>query len=317
MRILVTGGAGFIGRWVVKQLLDEGYMISVIDNLSNSSEDNIREFLNLREFRFVRGDILDVGILDKQFKDGCDVVVHLAASINVQDSIDDPITTFRNDVMGTLNVLECCRKWGVPIVYTSTCLVYDRVGGKAIDEGYKTLPRSPYAAAKLSAEEFVVSYGHSYNLPYTILRPFNTYGPYQRFTGEGGVVATFIANALEGKPLTVYGDGNQTRDFLYVEDCARFINLSVFNEDARGKIINAGTGKETDVNKLARLVARDRVEIVHVEHIHPQAEVGRLRCDYSLATRLLGWKPEVAIDEGLDRTEKWMEKHLTLKRNRL
>jgi dTDP-glucose 4,6-dehydratase len=311
MKVLITGGAGFIGRWVVKHFLSDTFYVTVIDNLSNSSEENIKEFKGLKEFKFIRGDIKDTSLLKSIFeKNGFDYVIHLAASINVQDSIDDPLITFENDVLGTLNILECCRKWKIPIVYTSTCLVYDRSDGRAIDEGWRTLPRSPYSASKLSAEEFVISYGHSYDIPYTILRPFNTYGPYQRFTGEGGVIAGFIANKLSGKPLTIYGNGEQTRDFLYVEDCAKFIKLATLNESAQGRIFNAGTGVETDINTLAELISNRKVEIVHTEHIHLQAEIGRLKCDWSLSKKILGWEPEIALEDGIKRTEEWLSKRL-------
>jgi len=311
MKVLITGGVGFIGRWVVREFLNDSFYVTIIDNLSNSSEENIKEFNGLKEFRFIRGDIKDTSLLKNIFEqNGFDSVIHLAASINVQDSIDDPLSTFENDVLGTLNILECCKKWKVPIVYTSTCLVYDKSNGKAIDEGWRTQPRSPYSASKLSSEEFVISYGHSYNIPYTILRPFNTYGPYQRFTGEGGVIATFISRALEGKPLQIYGDGRQTRDFLFVEDCARFIKLATLNEGAYGRVFNAGTGRETDINTLAELISKGRVEIIHTEHIHPQAEIGRLRCDWSLAKKTLGWAPDVSFEDGIKRTEEWLSKRL-------
>ncbi|MGQ9706137.1 MAG: GDP-mannose 4,6-dehydratase [bacterium] len=311
MKVLITGGAGFIGRWVVREFLNDSFYVKVIDNLSNSSEENIKEFSKLKEFEFIRGDIKYIAVLQRLFeKNNLDYVIHLAASINVQDSIDDPLTTFENDVLGTLNVLECCRMYRVPIIYTSTCLVYDRSDSKAIDESWRTHPRSPYSASKLSAEEFVISYGHSYNIPYIILRPFNTYGPYQRFTGEGGVIAGFIARTLEGKPLTIYGDGTQTRDFLFVEDCAKFIKLATLNESVYGTILNAGTGVETDINSLAGLISKERVEIVHTEHIHPQAEIGRLRCDWSLAKNLLGWKPEVFLEDGIKITEEWLSRRI-------
>lgn len=137
-----------------------------------------------------------------------------------------------------------------------------------------------------------LSYHYTYGLPVTVLRPFNTYGPFQKSSGEGGVVATFLRRRLSGEPLLVYGDGEQTRDLLYVKDCARFIISSAFSEKAVGRVINAATSRETRINDLAAIIAGGKVEIEHVPHIHPQSEVGRMRGSFTLAQELLGWEPE-------------------------
>ncbi|SEH88102.1 Nucleoside-diphosphate-sugar epimerase [Halobacillus karajensis] len=310
MNILVTGGAGFIGRWVVKKLLDDQHQVWVLDDLSNGRIENIDELLAHKNFRaFIHGDIKDEKTVESLFYPGIDLCYHLAASINVQDSIDDPETTFNNDTIGTFYLLEQCRKHGVKMVFMSTCMVYDRAeddGG--ISEKDPVKPASPYAGAKIAAENMVLSYYHAYGLPMTVIRPFNTYGPFQKTGGEGGVVAIFIKNKLNGLPLQIYGDGMQTRDLLYVEDCARFVVQAGYRDEVNGEIVNAGLGRDIAINDLAELIADDPSRIMHIEHIHPQSEIPKLLCDYSKAKRLLGWEPAVTLEEGIKRTEEWIER---------
>jgi nucleoside-diphosphate-sugar epimerase len=190
-------------------------------------------------------------------------------------------------------------------------MVYDRATvGESIDEAHATKPASPYAASKLAAEALTLSYGSAYGLPVTVVRPFNTYGPYQRSVGEGGVVAIFTRRSLLGEDLLVYGEGTQTRDLLYVTDCARFIADALAAESAVGQILNAGTGTDVPINELAARIEHDPSRIVHVEHIHPQSEIAVLRCDARRAHRLLGWRPEIALDDGLGRVRTWMADRL-------
>ena len=239
-----------------------------------------------------------------------DAVAHLAASISVQESIDDPATTFENDVVGTFNVLEAAREVGARVLFMSTCMVYDRADATGIDESHPTRPASPYAASKLAGEALTFSYFHAYGLPTTVVRPFNTYGPFQRSVGEGGVVAIFTRRSLLGEELCIYGDGTQTRDLLYVEDCARFVVAALRSDRVTGRIVNAGTGRDVSVNELAARIEPDPARIVHVEHIHPQSEIAVLRCDPRLAGELLGWQPRVELDEGLARVRAWMDSRL-------
>jgi len=309
LNILLTGGAGFIGRWVAKRLLDDGHSVWILDDLSNGREANIAEFRNhsgLKEF--VRGSILDEPLLTEFFdRYAFDICYHLGASINVQDSIDDPRTTFNNDTAGTFYILEQCRKHNVKVVFMSTCMVYDRCTDETgITEEHPVKPASPYAGAKIGAENMVLSYFHAYGLPTVVIRPFNTYGPYQKTGGEGGVVAIFIKNELDGKILSIYGEGTQTRDLLYVEDCARFVVEAGYSEQVNGQIVNAGLGRDISINDLALLIAGDRDQIRHVEHIHPQSEIQKLLCNSAKAKRLLGWEPRVSLEEGIRRTREWI-----------
>ncbi|MBG9588623.1 dTDP-glucose 4,6-dehydratase [Cytobacillus firmus] len=309
MKVLVTGGAGFIGRWVVKKLLDDNHNVWVLDDLSNGRMANIEEYENKNNYMgFTKGDIRDRKLIKSLFETKFDICFHLGASINVQDSIDDPITTFENDTIGTFYILEECKKHNVKLVFMSTCMVYDRaISNGGITESHATKPASPYAGAKIAAENMVLSYYYAYGLPTVVIRPFNTYGPYQKTGGEGGVVAIFIKNKVEGKKLKIYGSGEQTRDLLYVEDCARFVVDAGYSSKANGEIINAGLGCDISINDLALLIAGDKTKIEHVKHIHPQSEISKLLCNYDKANKLLGWVPHVDLEEGIIRTEEWIK----------
>ncbi len=305
MKILVTGGAGFIGRWVVKRLLKDRHEVTVLDNLSNGSEDNIEEFRN--EIDFIKGDIREKDTVSALFNNDFNLCIHLAASIIVQDSIDRPGETFENDVMGTFNVLEASRKSGIKFVFMSTCMVYDTTrADTAISENHPVKPASPYAGSKLAGENLVQSYYYAYRLPVVILRPFNTYGPFQKATGEGGVVSIFIHKELSGGILNIYGDGTQTRDLMYVEDCAEFIVRAGYSDKADGEILNAGFGEDISINELAAIICKETGRIRHVTHIHPQSEIQKLLCDYSKGKKLLGWKPSTGLKDGIARTGKWI-----------
>lgn len=309
MNILLTGGAGFIGRWVTKRLLEDGHQVWVLDDFSNGSRENVQEFQHHRDFKeMIVGDIKDERLLTQLFASHrFDICYHLGASINVQDSIDDPRTTFNNDTVGTFNIMEQCRKHQVKVVFMSTCMVYDRcTDEEGITELHPTKPASPYAGSKIAAENMVLSYYYAYNLPVVVIRPFNTYGPFQKTGGEGGVVAIFINNKLAGKDLNIYGEGTQTRDLLYVDDCARFVVEAGYSDRVNGHIVNAGLGRDISVNDLAKLVVGDVSRIKHVPHIHPQSEIQKLLCNYSKAKELLGWEPKVTLEEGISRTEEWI-----------
>lgn len=314
MNVLVTGGAGFIGRWVVKRLLQEGLRVWVLDDLSNGRKENIQEFLDADNFNgFYHGDIKDQKILKELFENKFNICYHLGASINVQDSIDNPAVTFQNDVAGTFNVLEECRKTGTKMVFMSTCMVYDRANDESgITETDPVKPASPYAGSKLSGENMVLSYYFAYKLPTVVVRPFNTYGPFQKTGGEGGVVAIFIKRNLAGETLNIYGDGSQTRDLLYVEDCARFVVEAGFSDKVNGQIVNAGLGRDISVNQLARLIVSSEDKICHIPHIHPQSEIQKLLCNYTKARVLMDWEPKVSLEEGIERTTEWIKQNPNL-----
>ena len=353
MDVLVTGGAGFIGSWVVKGLLDRGCKVVALDDLSNGSMRNISN--NMIQYpeslKFIEGDVRDNNLLRSLFdENNFEVCFHLAASINVQDSIDNPRLAFENDTVGAVNVLEQCRrvsrtshlttcnaaackgvefemaaeelphgqaddKSAAParqckLVFMSTCMVYDMADMESdagINELHPTKASSPYAGSKIAAENMVMSFWYAYGHPITIIRPFNTYGPLQKSSGEGGVIAIFIKNALDGKAISIYGDGRQTRDFLYVEDCADFVIRAGLSARTNGRILNAGFGKDISINQLAHMISGGSTQIKHIRHIHPQSEIARLLCNYDKAEELLGWTPKISLEEGIRRTREWIE----------
>jgi nucleoside-diphosphate-sugar epimerase len=332
MKALVTGGAGFIGRWVVERLLRDGHEVVTLDDYSNGREQNL-EGLRGPKLVIKKGDIKDAAVLDETFAMGpFDAVFHLAASIHVQSSIDDPVRTFRNDAEGTLRVLEAVRaqyfrqngldpdtkqfdfdrdvpklqKRSPRVACMSTCMVYDLAGDAPIPETHRYRPASPYAASKIGSDMLALSYFHAYRMPVTVVRPFNTYGPFQKSNSEGGVVSIFLKRDLAGEPLLVKGTGQQTRDLLYVEDCAEFVVKAALSEKTEGEIVNAGTGKDISVNDLARLCCSSGNKVEHVAHDHPQAEIARLCADAAKAERLIGWRPRTGIEEGLRRTRAWL-----------
>ncbi len=331
-KALVTGGAGFIGRWVVERLLRDGWHVVTLDDYSNGRPENLEQ-LRGSSLDVLRGDIKDNATLADTFARGpFDAVFHLAASINVQHSIDDPVQTFRNDAEGTLRVLEHVRaqyfrqnglnpearsfdfERDAPrlvsrtprVACMSTCMVYDLAGDEPIRETHPFRPASPYAASKIGSDMLALSYHHAYRLPVTVVRPFNTYGPFQKSNSEGGVVAIFLKRDISGEPLLVKGSGEQTRDLLYVEDCADFVVRAALADGCDGHVLNAGTGTDVTINELARLCCSAGNRVEHVPHDHPQAEIARLRADASKAERVLGWRAKVSLAEGLERTREWL-----------
>ncbi len=334
MRCLVTGGAGFIGRWVVERLLEAGHQVKAVDDLSNGRRENLKALeRHAGWLGLVEGDLVDARVLEPLFAgEPWDLVLHLGASIHVQKSIDTPEPTFRNDAIGTFRVLEACRRQyfslngldvsaqkfdfdrDVPklkdrrprVAVMSTCMVYDLAGGEAIRESHPYRPASPYAAAKIGADMLALSYFHAYRMPVTVVRPFNTYGPFQKSNSEGGVVSIFLKRDLSSEPLQVKGSGQQTRDLLYVEDCAEFVVSAAVSEKTEGRVVNAGTGRDVSVNELAKLCCSKGNRTENVPHDHPQAEIMRLCCDASLAKSLIGWQPKVTLEEGIARTRAWL-----------
>jgi UDP-glucose 4-epimerase len=306
--VAVTGAAGFIGRWVVDELLNRGYTVRGLDNLSNGSRRNIVAFEDFEQFELTVGDVTNRDTVEGLLDEDVDACIHLAAEIDVQESLDDPHSHFRANVVGTERVLEACRRTDTQLGLVGTCMVYDMVNSEdGIDEDHPVKPASPYAGSKLAAENLGESYYHGYGLPITTLRPFNTYGPFQKTGMAGGVVSIFTNRDIQGKPLKIFGDGTQTRDLMYATDCARFIVDGTFSDDTVGEVINAGTGSDISINDLAELIASERTEINHVEHHHPQSEIQKLLCDPTKANEILDWDPQVSLEEGVDRLRTWLK----------
>jgi nucleoside-diphosphate-sugar epimerase len=301
--VTVTGAAGFIGRWVVDDLLERGYGVVGLDDFSNGKRRNVATFEDDDRFELREGDVRDEETVDRLIDDETVACIHLAAEIDVHESLEAPDDHFETNVTGTRNVLEACRRTDTRLGLMGTCMVYDVDDTESgIDEKHPVKPASPYAGTKLAAENLAESYYHGYDLPVTLLRPFNTYGPYQ----EVGVVPIFVDRDLRGETLRIYGDGTQTRDLLYATDCARFVVKATFSDAAVGEVLNAGTGSDVSINELAELIASEGTEIEHVEHHHPQSEIPRLRCDPRKARKLLDWEPEYSLEAGIEEIRTWL-----------
>ena len=317
-RALVTGGAGFIGSHVADLFIDEGYEVEVVDDLSTGNRSNVPERSLLHEVSVASAAMREI-ILRGRF----DVVVHLAAQIDVRKSVADPVFDATTNILGTLNILDAIRESGrrTRIAFTSTGgAIYGDFNTPPNVETFPKDPESPYAISKLAAEYYLAYYGRVHGLEHVSLRFGNVYGPRQDPHGEAGVVAIFCTRILQGKPLTIFGDGLQTRDYVYVGDVARAVFLGATRElpaparvDARA--FNVGTGVGTSVIDLARLLkeaAGSNAETVFAPRRPGEQQESFL--DASKARTQLGWEPVVTLSEGLAKTFAWSESQHAVQR---
>ena len=297
-----------MGSWIAKNLIDKGERVWIIDNLSNGSLRNIEEFKD-KLGGFLKTDILNKKALVKIFSYGFDICIHLAASINVQASIDNPLDCFNNNVIGTFNVLEECRRHKTKMVFISSALVYATTRpGKRMNEKHPLNPSCVYTASKIFGENQVIAYYQTYKLPAVILRPFSIYGPWQRKDAEGGVMSIFIDRLLKGRTIDVFGSGSQSRDFFYIEDCAEFITRAAFSDKAVGEIFNAGSGKEVKIKDLAKRISVGKPAMRFVKHPHQHAEIMHMCADSTKARKLLGWKAKTSLQDGIEKTRDWLKR---------
>jgi UDP-glucose 4-epimerase len=313
MRILVTGGAGFIGSHVVDAYVEAGHEVVVLDDLSTGRQANLNA---AAEFHRVD---LNSPHLDDIFRDRpIDIVNHHAAQVDVRRSVADPVRDASVNIIGTIRLLECCRRSGVRgIVFASTGgAIYGEHGPVPTPEDAPTRPISPYGISKLAGERYVDFYHGVQGMPAVILRYANVYGPRQDPHGEAGVVAIFCQRLLQNEPPVIYGDGEQTRDFIYVRDVAD-ANLRALPwlrdraADAAGPaIFNVGTGSETSVNALLGRLTALAGHRTTPEHAPPRAgEQRRSAVDPARARALLGWTPTVRLADGLGLTLEWFKKN--------
>ena len=303
MRILLTGGAGFIGSWVSDYLIREGHEIMIVDNLSTGLVSNVPETAEFFECDIRNKEPLER--IFREFKPEC--VNHHAAQINVRASVDDPVYDAEVNILGTLNLLELARlhKVGRFIFASSGGAIYGEPDSLPADENTPAVPISPYGISKYSIEKYLHYYGRIYGLDYVSLRYANVYGPRQNPEGEAGVISIFCTKILNNEPCLIYGDGTQTRDYVFVSDVAE-ANLKSISGPAG--IYNIGTGVKTSVNDLIAIIKKEASHEVKVKNSDPRpGEVQDiyLKCDHS--SEILGWKPEFDINTGIKKTWNWFK----------
>ncbi|MEX2599247.1 MAG: SDR family NAD(P)-dependent oxidoreductase [Dehalococcoidia bacterium] len=295
-RVLVTGGAGFIGSHVAEALAGNGYSVSVLDNLSSGSRENVRS-----DIAFFEADITDAAAVDAVFAQvRPHLVNHHAAQISVTASAKDPVADARANILGSLTVLEASRRHGAEhFTFASTGgALYGEPDVSPAPEDTPILPLSPYGAAKASVETYLRMYSATWGLRYAALRYANVYGPRQSPHGEAGVVAIFADRMLDGVTPVIFGDGGQERDFVYVGDVAA-ANVAAMDRRLEGAF-NVGTGLGASVNDVARLLSAACGFTGTPEHApEREGEVRRIALDASLLERTTGWRPAVSLQDGL------------------
>ena len=301
--ILVTGGAGFIGSNLVKTLIKDNKNIVVLDNFISGHKDNIDGL----SIRLVEGDVRDKDIVEKCMC-GIDVVFHLAASVGNKRSIDFPLVDAGINVMGTLNVLEAARKYNVKkIVISSSAGIFGELKTIPIKEDHPIEPDSPYGCTKLCEEKLGLSYAKLYDMNVVCLRYFNVYGPNQRFDAYGNVIPIFVFKMLKNEPLTIYGDGEQTRDFVNVKDVVQ-ANVKAAESVGISGAFNIASGSRITINSLVDLITKDNKSTI-INHIGERpGDVKHSLADISLANEKLGYTPKIDLIEGIKEYVEWAKK---------
>jgi UDP-glucose 4-epimerase len=304
--ILITGGAGFIGSELVRNAKAAGFSVRIVDNLVNGKRENIEEILSDR-MEFIEADIRDLKCM-KRVLAGVDLVYHLAC-LGVRHSIHSPRENHDVNATATLDLLRLSREAGVKrFVYVSSSEIYGTAHQVPISEETPPFPHTVYGASKLAGDCYARAYWDTYRFPTTVVRPFNSYGPRCHHEGDSGeVIPKFMLRALAGRPLIIFGDGGQTRDFMYVGETAHWIMQAGLRGETIGETINLGFGSEISVAKLAkevlRAVARPGGDIKH-ESPRP-GDVLRLWADATKAKRLLKFSPRISLEEGLRKLLAW------------
>lgn len=303
-KIAVTGGAGFIGSTLCSRLLEDGHSVIAIDNLSTGTFNNVRGLMNNPAFEFVELDIRNFDEL-KEIVVKCSYVFHLAAQIHVERSLLRPKETVDTNVMGTFNLLQICKaNKHIGMTFASSAEVY---GDGVHSESSPLNPKSPYAASKVAAEALCTSWVHSFGVNVRIIRNFNTFGPKQKGNGYGAAIAIFVKRALAGLPLTIYGDGLQTRDYQFISDAVEGYIRSA--KMPAGTIVNTGSGKDRTILDIAKAIIAATESESKITHVAPRVgEVRKLEADMSHAAEL-GHVPSVSFEDGLLKLISWMKDH--------
>ena len=299
-KVLVTGGAGFIGSHVVDRLVNEDYEVRILDDLSTGKLENIQTHLSSGKVELIEGDIRNASLVTKSL-DEVSRVIHMAALNSVSLSVENPDLTFDINLLGTLNLLRSSIEQHVErFVFVSSCAVFGDSVSLPVTEETRTNPISPYAESKLIGERYCLGFSERQLLNSVVLRFFNVYGPRQSMNNYGGVIASFVGRCRLRLPLIIHGNGSQTRDFINVKDVAEAILASTKNKSAEGEVFNIGSGRLTSINELAKTVielAGGDSEVTYV-----MSRVGDIKdsyADISKAKKLLNFEPKVSLREGL------------------
>jgi len=307
MKAVVTGGAGFIGSNIVRLLLEEGHQVVVLDNLSSGYRSNLDPFPGIR---FVEGDVRDSGAVSRA-AEGVDVVFHLAASVGNMRSIQHPIEDSQVNVIGTLHALEAARHGSArKVVFSSSAGIFGELKHLPIREDHPVEPDSPYGASKLGAEKLCLAYSKLYELDAVCLRYFNVYGVNQRYDAYGNVIPIFAHRMLHGQPVSIFGDGEQTRDFVNVRDVAQANYRAALAQGVSGAF-NIASGTRVTINGLVEMMCRAGGIRATIEHGPPRAgDVRHSLADVSAARSAFGYAPTVGLEEGLVEYMAWAKQEM-------
>lgn len=309
MRALVTGGAGFIGSNVVRLLVERGNAVVVLDNLSSGHKHNLSSFPSVE---FIEGDICNQKSVGEA-AEKVEVIFHLAASVGNARSISDPFGDSETNIIGTLRILEAARQNSVrKVVVSSSAAIFGELKTIPIREDHPLEPESPYGVSKLAEEKMALAYGKLYGFEVVCLRYFNVYGINQRYDAYGNVIPIFVHRGLQGEPIIILGDGEQTRDFINVKDVAR-ANLAAAEKAGAFGAFNVGSGTSITINRLAELIRCEIGSMVRIEFGPPRrGDVHDSLANIASANAAFGFRPTVRLAEGLREYIQWAEKESTL-----
>jgi dTDP-glucose 4,6-dehydratase len=306
-KILVAGGAGFIGSHIVDKLIKADAEVTVLDNLYTGQLENLKEHKQNKDFLFVKGDVRNFNLV-KNLVNTVDAVFNLAAVVSVPKSIENPLLVNDVNVNGTLNLLRASLDSDVKrFIQASSASVYGDTQTLPVHEEMAPKPISPYAVAELAAESYAKVFHHVYGLETVCLRYFNVFGPRQTYSAYSGVITIFVNQLLRNHPPTILGDGEQTRDFVFVEDVASANLLALKKKEAAGEIFNISTGKATSINRLVQML-QEIMRQTKMKPIHRETRPGDIRYSYASiekAKRILGYEPMSSLQKGLKKLVEW------------
>jgi len=311
LRLLVFGGAGFIGSHLCDKYVNDGHTVLCVDNLSNGDLQNVRGLIGKQGFKFIKSDIKDKQVVFDLVRD-CDVVFLLAALIHVDQSLVDPYLTCETNIFGTLNVLEACKRFDKRLIFASSSEAYGTAQYSPMDENHPLSPDHFYGSTKVAGDRMCRAYAKSFGMPIHIVRLFNCYGNRQKDSGYGGAISIFVRRALQGKPPICYGSGEQSRDYIHVSDAVRAYDLVLKSDDSTlyGVPLNFGTGIDHKIIDIANMVCEkvnsfSQFRLSPVHDVARPNDVQKLVADISLVKEKLGFKPLKDFETGLNEYIDW------------